>query len=143
MLREHGLVDKLFVTGNGSAKVESLIHRHAPELRSSISLRGLVEREVLADLYCGATAFVSMSSFEGFNLSAAEAATLGVPLLLSDIPVHQELFCDYACLVDEQRIDVSKIARYLADHQLRRPSWPLAARCEPAAVAARYLTLKT
>ncbi|WPB55485.1 glycosyltransferase [Xylophilus sp. GOD-11R] len=141
-MRERGLVDTLHVTGDGAAKVEQIIRQHAPELRAQIVLRGKVERRVLVDLFRRSVAFVSMSTFEGFNLSAAEAATLGVPVLLSDIPVHEELFAEYGCLVDAERPDLARIEQYLQSHRRQRPQWAHAARCKPATVAAHYLTLK-
>ncbi|MEO0015562.1 MAG: D-inositol 3-phosphate glycosyltransferase [Actinomycetota bacterium] len=47
--------------------------------------------DALARLLKQATAFVSASLEEGFNIPAVEARNLGVPLLLSDITVHREL----------------------------------------------------
>lgn len=53
---------------------------------------GSVDDATLAALMAAAQALVSLSRYEGFDLPAAEAAALGTPLLLSDIPVHRELF---------------------------------------------------
>ena len=48
-------------------------------------------------IYSRATAFISTSFSEGFNLPALEARQLyGLPLLLSDIPAHREMHEDYA-----------------------------------------------
>lgn len=141
-MRRAGLVDYLDITGNGAAEVERMVAALAPEVRGFVRHRGLVSREELIRLYMGATAFISLSTFEGFNLSAAEAATLGVPLLLSDIPVHRELFAGYGFFVGSAGSDPYRLAKYLAKHERARPAWPLAATCAPAAVAGRYLTLK-
>ncbi|HEX7867575.1 MAG TPA: glycosyltransferase [Variovorax sp.] len=137
-----GLVDYLDITGNGAADVERMVSALAPQVRGSVRHRGLVPRDELLRLYQGATAFISLSSFEGFNLSAAEAATLGVPLLLSDIPVHRELFSDYAFFVDSGESDMQQLAQYLAHHEHTHPAWAHAATCAPANVAGRYLMLK-
>ncbi|MGJ7530232.1 glycosyltransferase [Variovorax sp. GB1P17] len=141
-MKRAGLVDCLDITGNGAADVERMVAALAPEVRGAVRHRGLVSREELVRLYLGATAFISLSTFEGFNLSAAEAATLGVPLLLSDIPVHRELFSGYGFFVGSAPCDPYRLARYLARHERTRPAWPLAAACAPGAVAASYLTLK-
>lgn len=140
-MRSAGLVDWLDITGNGAADVAHRVDAVAPELRACIRHRGLVPREELVRLYRGATAFVSLSKSEGFNLSAAEAATLQVPLLLSDIPVHRELFENYGLLIGDESCPMECVARYLASHEKRRPVWPLAEACRPSVVAARYLQL--
>jgi glycosyltransferase involved in cell wall biosynthesis len=141
-MKREGLVDYLDITGNGAAEVERMVASMAPACRSCVRHRGLVSREELMRLYRGATAFISLSTFEGFNLSAAEAATLGVPLLLSDIPVHRELFAGYGFLVQGEAFDMHGITRYLVEHQRAHPVWPLSRTCAPGAVAASYLTLK-
>jgi len=45
----------------------------------------------LKELYLKSNAYVSFSLDEGFNLPAMEARSLGVPLILTDIPIHHEL----------------------------------------------------
>jgi glycosyltransferase involved in cell wall biosynthesis len=51
----------------------------------------------LGFFYQNSKAFVSASINEGFNLPALEARTIyGLPLLLSDIPVHHEVHADKA-----------------------------------------------
>lgn len=45
----------------------------------------------LKNLYSTAHAFLSPSLSEGFNIPACEAEQFGLPVLLSDIPVHREL----------------------------------------------------
>ena len=48
----------------------------------------------LAYLYMGATAYVFPSLEEGFSITPLEAQAFGVPVLLSDIPTHKEVFKD-------------------------------------------------
>jgi glycosyltransferase involved in cell wall biosynthesis len=43
-----------------------------------------------------AKALLSASSYEGFNLPPLEAQSLGTPLVISDIPVHREVYKDSA-----------------------------------------------
>ncbi|KAF1048065.1 glycosyltransferase [Xylophilus sp.] len=138
----YGLVDWLDITGNGAAEVARMAAAVAPALRDSVRHRGMLPRDELIRLYLGASAFISLSTFEGFNLSAAEAAMLGVPLLLSDIPVHRELFGGYAFFVGDDACDLDCLSRYLSTHQQLRPAWSHAPDCQPAAVASRYLMLE-
>ena len=141
-MKREGLVDWLDITGNGAAEVKRMAAAMGPEISSCVRHRGLVSRKKLTQLYCGAAAFISLSAFEGFNLSAAEAATLGVPLLLSDIPVHRELFGGYAFFVGSEACDLGELSQYLADHRETQPAWLHAEACAPGTVARRYLTLK-
>ena len=141
-MKRQGLVDYLDITGNGARDVERMVSAMAPAFRACVRHRGLVSREELLRLYQGATAFISLSTFEGFNLSAAEAATLGVPLLLSDLPVHRELFAGYAFFIGNEFGGLGGIERYLANHERARPAWSLSRACTPGAVAASYFTLK-
>ena len=54
----------------------------------------------LASLISGATALVSPSNVEGFGLPIAEALSLGVPVIASDIPAHREVGGPHATFID-------------------------------------------
>jgi glycosyltransferase involved in cell wall biosynthesis len=54
----------------------------------------------LASLIRGATAVVAPSSVEGFGLPVAEALSLGVPVIASDIPAHREVGGRWAAFID-------------------------------------------
>ena len=54
----------------------------------------------LASLVRGATAVVAPSSVEGFGLPVAEALSLGVPVIASDIPAHREVGGHRATFID-------------------------------------------
>ncbi|MEM4655236.1 MAG: glycosyltransferase family 1 protein [Thermosphaera sp.] len=77
--------------------------------------------EVLALLYRGALAYVSPALNEGFSLSPLEAQSIGVPLLLSDIPVHREIYGDSALYFDpNSTLDLSdKLLQMERDINLR------------------------
>lgn len=60
---------------------------------------GFVDDTELAWLYRNADTYVSLSTYEGFNLPPLEALANGARLLLSDIPVHRELYSTVATLV--------------------------------------------
>jgi glycosyltransferase involved in cell wall biosynthesis len=61
--------------------------RSSPDVR----LLGWVDEPTLAALYRAAVAAVFPSIYEGFDLPALDAASLGCPLVVSDIPVHREV----------------------------------------------------
>jgi len=61
--------------------------RRSPDVR----LLGWVDEPTLAALYRAAVAAVFPSIYEGFDLPALDAASLGCPLVVSDIPVHREI----------------------------------------------------
>jgi glycosyltransferase involved in cell wall biosynthesis len=58
--------------------------------------RRYVSDEDLATLYSGAQFFINPSLKEGFSITPLEAQAFGVPVLLSDIPTHREVFGDSA-----------------------------------------------
>jgi glycosyltransferase involved in cell wall biosynthesis len=61
--------------------------RRQPDVR----LLGWVDETTLAALYRSAAAAVFPSLYEGFDLPALDAASLGCPLVVSDIAVHREV----------------------------------------------------
>jgi len=56
-----------------------------------VELLGFVPDEKLVRLYQMAVAFVQPSLMEGFDLAVVEAMTAGLPVVISDIPVHREI----------------------------------------------------
>ena len=69
----------------------------SPELskylaNKNIVFKGYVSDEELDNYYKGAQLFVSLSHYEGFNIPVLEALASGAEVLISDIPVHRELY---------------------------------------------------
>lgn len=62
-----------------------------------VVLLGRQTGDALAELYTHAGAFVLPSSHEGQPLALLEAASYGLPAILSDIPAHRELAVPRAC----------------------------------------------
>jgi glycosyltransferase involved in cell wall biosynthesis len=71
----------------------------------------------------GARCLVQASVAEGFGLAVVEAGSLGVPLLLSDIPVFREVAGDEACYfpVGDSQVLASLLDRVSNTAALRRP----------------------
>jgi glycosyltransferase involved in cell wall biosynthesis len=67
-----------------------LLRALAPDVRDRIRVLGSVERGQQLALMVGCEAIVQPSLFEGWSTVVEEARTLGLPLLLSRIPVHVE-----------------------------------------------------
>lgn|SRR3989344_1947220 len=81
----------LALVGKRDVFYERLI-RHAEQYRNAqILFLGEVGDETLSSLYRHATAYVSPSLCEGFDLPSTEAALRGIPVVASDIPVHREI----------------------------------------------------
>jgi glycosyltransferase involved in cell wall biosynthesis len=89
----------------------------------------------LATLLRGAVALVSPSSVEGYGLPVAEALSLGVPVVASDIPAHREVGGEHATFIDP--IDGAEWLRVLLE--LLKPSSEL--RAEGVARTASYRAL--
>ncbi len=96
--------------------------------RNLLSAPGVVHYERLpddglADLYSRAALLISLSRLEGFNLPVAEARAFGLPVIVSDLPVHHEVTGDVGCIfVDPDNVsDAGRQAvRVLTDHDLWR-----------------------
>lgn len=83
--------------------------RHYPEVRSRaleacrkdrVVFTGYVSDRELQALYRGALGFVSASLHEGFGLPGVEAMRFGLPLVVSNLPVFNEIYDDGAIYFD-------------------------------------------
>ena len=100
---------------------------HALKLDNSVifaakySENMIVPDKDLAYLYKGALAYICPSLKEGFSITPLEAQAFGIPVLLSDIPTHKEVFGDSVLYFNpESNVDINeKIAMILNDKNLR------------------------
>jgi glycosyltransferase involved in cell wall biosynthesis len=85
-------------------------------------MRGYVDETELGELYSGALAAVFPSLYEGFHLPALDAASLGCPVIASDIPVHREVLGDAAlyCPPHDRDALVAQVRRLASDVGLRQ-----------------------
>jgi glycosyltransferase involved in cell wall biosynthesis len=79
--RERGLAADLVVVGDGRMTIEGPGVRRLPATNDDAAL---------AALYAGALAVVAPSWLEGFGLPPVEAAALGTPSVVTDLPVFAE-----------------------------------------------------
>ena len=80
-----------------------------------------VKEEDLAILYKNATAYVFPSLSEGFSITPLEAQAFGIPVVLSDIPTHKEIFQDSVLYFNaESVIEITEcLSKILSDENLR------------------------
>lgn len=138
-MRSMGYSGELYITGTGRDVVNALINRYVPELREVIRHHGYLSECDLHLMQTNADAFVSLSGFEGFNLPAAECAALGVPLILSPIPVHYELFSNWAVFYKDEH-DVGRVIQYIENFP-REKYWEKLKLCESGFVSKSYAKL--
>lgn len=83
---------------------------------------GFINDDELVNLYKNAQANILVSRDEGFGFSFIEAASQGVPSLLSDISVLHEISQDAALFVDEQKPEEisAKIKALVENEDLRQ-----------------------
>ena len=83
----------LNIAGLGEKGAEELLmHARRLGLEERIKLLGYLSEKELFKTYKKAFLLIAPSKEEGFNLPPLEAMSLGVPVLLSDIPVHREVY---------------------------------------------------
>ena len=88
--------DRRLVLAGGSSYTDDYL-RSLEALAASdrrVLMPGYVYGRALEELYANATAFVLPSSLEGLPLTLLEAASYGIPLVVSDIPPHLEVVGD-------------------------------------------------
>lgn len=68
----------------------------------NIILKGFVQNEELPIYYNNATALIYPSLYEGFGLPPLEALACGCNIILSDIPVHKEVYKNKAFYFNPQ-----------------------------------------
>jgi glycosyltransferase involved in cell wall biosynthesis len=101
---ESGLRDSYELVIAGT-ELESGLRRRLEDLASTLGcaervrFMGFLEKAELLDLYQRAAVMVSASRAEAFPLPPGEALAMSVPVVLSDIPPHRELYGRWARLV--------------------------------------------
>ncbi len=74
-------------------------------LGDSFRLLGMLPYEHIAPLASASVALLNPSHFEGWSTTVEEARSLGVPMLLSDLPVHREQAGSNAVYFDRHSAD--------------------------------------
>lgn len=92
-LQKYKLKMDFVIVGKSDSHYPEIKH-HALDIKNPANLvfTGQVSDEELRALYRGAYAFVSASLHEGFGLPGVEALAFGLPLLVSNIEVFNEIY---------------------------------------------------
>ncbi|MFN5220469.1 MAG: glycosyltransferase family 4 protein [Cyanobacteriota bacterium] len=98
--------------GRQSERIHATIRELA--LESRVNLQEGLGSKALADLLASCCALVSGSLMEGCDYPVLEAMAAGIPALVSDIPVHRELYGEAASLFSVEDAG-EDLARKLAD----------------------------
>jgi glycosyltransferase involved in cell wall biosynthesis len=130
---------RLVLTGHKPPDLDAIVG--GDPAAAGIEHVGFVSKDEVIALVQGAAFFMSLSQFEGFNMSAAEAALLGKPLVLSDIPVHREVFGGVALFVDPAAVSipVQQVLSHVRSGMVAARRWQYADRVAPTATACEYL----
>ncbi len=120
---QRGGTARLCLIGREGWLVEDLVRRirQHPQLgRHLFWLNDLTDTE-LAFAYSRAKAFLFSSFVEGYGLPIAEALQHGLPVLVSDIPIHREVAGEYAAYFDPQRPEtlVDLVEQFERDGRLK------------------------
>ena len=124
-LLKAGVVKKLVMIGNdayGADETRRLISQK--KLTGDVICLPWQEEQTLINYLTYAHALIIPSVAEGFSIPIVEAQTLGVPLLLSDIPVHREIAGNGACFfpLHDANNAVQTIAAFLNNKQQKNAS---------------------
>jgi glycosyltransferase involved in cell wall biosynthesis len=84
----------LDIYGAGSRKEEEMLQKEIDKNKLPVYLQGKANN--VDEILTGYDLFVSSSAYEGFGISVIEAMAMGLPLLLSDLPVFHEVTLDNA-----------------------------------------------
>lgn len=84
---------KLYIVGSQGWKTSNITRKLRSGAKDVVWLEKVCDSS-LYQLYSEAIAFISASKGEGFNLPVREALSFGIPVVLSDIEVHRELYND-------------------------------------------------
>lgn len=83
-----------------AGRPDPVLVRAADALGRRCTFAGRVSDEELDALYRGAACFIAPSLYEGFDLPALEAQSIGTIVVASDIPIHREVLGDGARYFD-------------------------------------------
>lgn len=110
---------KLFIIGDGPEK-ESLLKLAAGE--ENIVFTGFVSEDRKIDILKKSKILLSLSSFEGYNITILEALACGTYPVVSNLPAHREVLSECFCgtVFKTPHHAVDTIVRMLTDEEERK-----------------------
>jgi len=102
----------LYIVGGKDASFNN-----AETTKNKLNFLGYTDDETLNHLYSSSKAFISASLYEGFNLPILEAICQECPVIVSDIPVHREIYGDIPYYFEVGSTEsLKKTINYVLDH---------------------------
>lgn len=86
---------RLVVVGGGPPSEQLVQMLHDTGTGHLVEFRESPDDFALAELLAGSTALISTSRQEGFGMPPLEALSVGTSIILSDIPVHREVYGEW------------------------------------------------
>lgn len=123
-LKEKFLLDiQMVMAGKEDSHYPEVLQQaQAIKYRRDLIITGVITDKEKYALYKGAQAFVSASLFEGFGLPGVEAMSMGIPLVVSNTEVFNEIYDNGAIYFDPHNPDdiAQKINLLLTDDKYRQ-----------------------
>jgi glycosyltransferase involved in cell wall biosynthesis len=93
---------KLVIAGGKGHNFDKNIDRYVEEynLEKNVIMPGFIDEEDKTALMKSAQVFVFPSLYEGFGIPILEAMSVGIPIVISDIPPHREIAGEAALFFD-------------------------------------------
>lgn len=98
---------------NFDDEIEKIIEKSSSDLKENVIFTGYVDESDKTSVFAGAEVFAYPSLYEGFGIPPIEALYCGTPAVVSDIPVHLEIFKNTVKYFDPR--DIDKCAKVLYD----------------------------
>lgn len=112
LYRQGEITTPLVLAGRKGWKIDDLLNE-AGDATKHITVTGFIDDDDLPAIYQMAKLFVFPSLYEGFGLPPLEALACGTPVLVSDIPVFQEIYGENASYFRNN--DLEDLKRRLLD----------------------------
>ncbi|MCB1221281.1 MAG: glycosyltransferase family 4 protein [Planctomycetales bacterium] len=93
--QRHGMAARLVCIG-GHSEHTPVLQSIAAELgvQDSLELPGYLSQDEITERLLNCTALLFVSRYEGYGMPPQEAQSIGVPVVLSDIACHKEVYAD-------------------------------------------------
>lgn len=110
---------KLAIIGGGNPKIREKLEEKIKEkkLENNIHILGFLDNDIAFSLVKNSKLFLFPSHEEGFGIVIAEAMACGIPVIVWNLPVYNELFEDYLIKIEENNLVkfAEKVVALLSD----------------------------
>lgn len=103
LLAEHERPHLVITGSHGEDPLRAVVEESG--MQEWVELKGWLSNEDLRELYRRATIMAMPSFVDGFSLPALESMMVGLPVMMSDIPVYHEVCGDAALYLDPNSLD--------------------------------------